>query len=249
MTQPLRVWMAPPGPNPWKVVIILEELNVPYEIVSFSFGDVKKKPFIDLNPNGRVPAIEDPNTNLVLWESGAIVQYLIEQYDTERKLTYDTVEKHKLNQWLMFQMSGQGPYFGQAGWFITLHAEKLPSAIERYTNEIYRILSVLESALQGKQWLVGDKCTFADLSFVTWNDRIDAVLLLPSDKDKFEGYPNVKAWHERMISRPSWKTAMETRARLMDEQGLMWNGMPKGITNMAEYEEKLKKDEEVKGTE
>ena len=97
----------------------------------------------------------------------------------------------------MFQMSGQGPYFGQCGWsviripffsfpsplskarpirFNVLHPEKLPSAIERYSNEVKRVLGVLEQALRGKQWLVGDKCTYADLAFVTWNDRMDMVL-------------------------------------------------------------------------
>ncbi|KAF2478186.1 glutathione S-transferase II [Lindgomyces ingoldianus] len=246
MAKPIKVWMAPPGPNPWKVVLILEELDIPYEIVSFKFDDVKKKPFIDLNPNGRVPAIEDPNTGLTLWESGAIIQYLIEQYDTEKKLTYgDVIKKNQLNQWLMFQMSGQGPYFGQAGWFNVLHSEKIPSAIERYNTEVKRILSVLEGQLEGKQWLVGDKITFADLSFVTWNDRIDATLMCAPEK-KFDGIPNVKAWHERMTSRPSWKKAMETRAKLMDEQGLQWNGMPKGINNMEEYEAKIKADAEAR---
>ncbi|KAK6197115.1 hypothetical protein LQW54_010910 [Pestalotiopsis sp. IQ-011] len=98
--KPIRVWMAPPGPNPWKVVIILEELQVPYEIVSFEFEKIKKKPFIDLNPNGRVPAIEDPNADLVLWEPGAIINYLIDQYDTEHTISYATLkEKHQSNQW------------------------------------------------------------------------------------------------------------------------------------------------------
>lgn len=243
--KPIRVHMCPPGPNPWKVVLILEELNIPYEINSFKFEDVKKKPFTDLNPNGRAPAIEDPNTDLVLWETGAIIQYIVEQYDTRKTLTYETLkEKHHLNQWLMFQVSGQGPYFGQAGWFNVLHPEKLPSAINRYNNELKRVLGVLDGCLEGKQWLVGDKITFADLAFATWNDRIDSLILCPSEA-KFDGFPNVKAWHERMTSRPSWTKAMQTREKLMDEQGLMPNGMPKGITNMAEYEAKMKADAEA----
>lgn len=146
-----------------------------------------------------------------------------------------------MNQWLAFQISGQGPYFGQAGWFNVLHSEKLPSAIERYNTEVKRILSVLEAVLEGKQWLVGDKITFADLAFVTWNDRIDSVVLCAPEA-KFDGFPNVKAWHERMISRPTFNKCMERRAQLMDEQGLTPNGMPKGVSNMAEYEEKMKAD-------
>lgn len=125
-----------------------------------------------------------------------------------------------------------------------MHSEKLPSAINRYTEEAKRVCGVLEKSLAGREWLVGDKITFADLSFVPWNDRLEAVLMCEEDR-KFDGYPLVRAWHERMTSRPSWKKAMEIRAKLMDEQGLMWNGMPKGVSNMEEYMEKIKKDAEL----
>jgi glutathione S-transferase len=234
--QPIKVYITPSGPNPWKVVWIIEELGLPYEIESFSFEVVKQKPYIDINPNGRVPAIQDPNSNLTLWESGAIIQYLIEQYDTSHKLSFPTlIEKHLCNQWLAFQISGQGPYFGQAAWFNALHAEKLPSAMARYNTELKRILGVLETSLEGKQWLVGDKCTFADLAFAPWNDRIDMILVIRPEL-KFDGFPNVKAWHERMTGRPSWVKIMEKKAELMDEQGLQLNGMPKGIKSFEEYE-------------
>jgi glutathione S-transferase len=185
-------------------------------------------------------AIEDPNTDLTLWESAAIIQYIIEQYDTKHVLSYDTFkEKHLCNQWLAFQISGQGPYFGQAGWFNALHPEKVPSAIQRYNGELKRVLGVLNGALEGKQWLVGDKMTFADLAFTVWNDRIDALIFCAPDK-KFEGFPNVQAWHERMTSRPAWKKIMETRVQLMDEQGLQPNGMPKGINSFEEYQAMIK---------
>ncbi|KAL2125845.1 hypothetical protein VTI74DRAFT_2519 [Chaetomium olivicolor] len=241
--KPIRVWLTPPGPNPWKVVFLLEELGLNYEIKSFRFDDVKKKPFTDINPNGRVPAIEDPNTGVTLWESGAINQYISEVYDTEKRLTYDTlVERHLCNQWLHFQMSGQGPYFGQAGWFQHLHPEKIPSAIERYCNEIKRVLSVIDGVLAAKppdvQWLVGNKMTFADMAFVPWNFRLSEVLLQWWD-EVWEGMPHARAWHERMIELPSWKRSMEHRARLMDEQGLQWNGVPKGIETFTEYEQKI----------
>ncbi|KAI2601790.1 glutathione S-transferase II [Hypoxylon sp. NC1633] len=243
MSQPIRVWLTPPGPNSWKVIVILEELQVPYEIVSFRFEDVKKKPFIDINPNGRVPAIVDPNHDITLWESGAILTYLIENYNPKRLLTYDNLrEKHHLNQWLHFQMSGQGPYWGTAGHFNVLHSLKLPTAIERCNEQVTRVLGVLEGWLEGKEWLVGDKITYADLAWLPWNDRLESVLLCPADT-KFAGFPNVQAWHERMASRPSWKKSMEIRARLMDEQGLEWNGMPKGINNLKEYEDKMAADE------
>ncbi|PWY80865.1 glutathione transferase [Aspergillus sclerotioniger CBS 115572] len=243
MTKPITVWLTPPGPNAWKVITILEELQVPYVIESFKFDDVKKPPFIDINPNGRVPAIVDPNTNLTLWESGAIIQYLEEVYDTEKKLTYDSLnEKHLLNQYLHFQMSVRVHTSDNAdGSFNTLHPEKLPSAIDRYTKEVHRLLSVFNTLLEGKTWLVGDKCTFADLAFLPWNARLDMVLLTAPGEDPLAGYPNVQAWHKRMVDRPSWKKTMEIRAGLMDEQGLQVNGMPKGVTNIKEYEEYMAK--------
>ncbi|KAL8996920.1 MAG: hypothetical protein Q9169_003679 [Polycauliona sp. 2 TL-2023] len=179
--------------RPVEVIIVLEELGVPYEIKSIRFEGIKKPPFIDINPNGRAPAIIDPNTDITLWESGAIILYLVEHYDTHKKLTFESLlKKSLLNQWLMFQMSGQGPYFGQCGCFNVLHPEKLQSAIERYSNEVKRVLGVLESSLDSKQWLVGDKCIYADLSFVTWNDRMDMVLGV-ADSDPLKEFPNVKA--------------------------------------------------------
>lgn len=141
-------------------------------------------------------------------------------------------------------MSGQGPYFGQAGWFTVLHAEKLPSAIERYQAEVRRIQGVLEGRLKDRAWLVGDKMTYADLAFAPWDDRTDA-LLECTTADKFDGFPHLAAWHERVTARDSWVKAMDTRARLMDEQGLDWHGMPKGMKNMAEYQAKIKAEEKA----
>ncbi|KAF2022713.1 glutathione S-transferase [Setomelanomma holmii] len=220
-----------PGPNTSKVIVILEELAIPYHIHSFSFADVKKKPFIDINPNGRAPAIQDPNTDITLWETGAITQYLIEQYDTKKKLTYtDLIRRSHLNQYLMYQVSGQVPYFGQLGWFSVFHYENLPSAIERYQNETRRILSVLEGLLEGKDWLVGDKITFADLAFLPYNDRV-WFLGVPAE-ERWNGFPNVKGWHERMTPRKSWVKCMGIRERL-----------PKDVGNKKEYEEQIKKSD------
>jgi glutathione S-transferase len=100
-------------------------------------------------------------------------------------------------------------------------------------------LGVLDGALEGKQWLVGDKATFADLSFSLWNDRIDALILCAPEK-KFDGFPHVQAWHERITSRPAWKVIMNKRDQLMDEQGLQPNGMPKGVNSFQEYEEMIR---------
>ncbi|RYP12130.1 hypothetical protein DL767_011466 [Monosporascus sp. MG133] len=149
--------MLAPGPNAWKVVVILEELGVPYEIKAFkltmsrrSLSSTSTQMAESLARTSclfavymlTVAAVEDPNSDLVLWESGALIRYLIEQYAVNKTLTYDSLkEKHHLNQWLQFQMSSQGPYYGVASWFNVLHPEKLPSAIERYNNLLKRVLN------------------------------------------------------------------------------------------------------------
>jgi len=119
---------------------------------------MKKPPFEKVNVNGRVPAIGDPNAGITLWESGAIIEYLQETYDKNNTLNYtSSPHKYYVKQWLHFQMSGQGPYFGQAAWFTKFHPEELKSAQDRYLDQIKRVLSVLDKHLQGKQYLVGDK--------------------------------------------------------------------------------------------
>ena len=102
-------------------------------------------------------------------ESDAILTYLVDKYDPAHKVSAASEgDKYHQLQWLFFQASGQGPYFGQAAWFSYFHEEKIPSAIERYKKEIQRVWSVLESVLKEKEWLVAGKCTVADLSFITY---------------------------------------------------------------------------------
>ncbi|MCJ1357952.1 MAG: glutathione S- transferase, nitrogen catabolite repression regulator [Icmadophila ericetorum] len=203
------------GPNPHKVVLIFLELSLPYKEEIIQGKDLHTPIYEKINPNGRVPAIYDPNTDVTLWESGAIVEYLIDTYDKEAKLTYTTSpEKFLLKQWLMFQMSGQGPYFGQAAWFTFYHHEKLPSAVTRYRNEVLRVCAVREAALEGKEYLVGDKCTYADLSFVIWDASLS--MFFAGDPETGEGkvdfekdYPNFWAWHQRLCQRESVKQCLE----------------------------------------
>ena len=113
-------------PNPSKVLVILEELGLPYETSWVELEDLKKEPFEIVNPNGRVPGmlavfliLEVQTTNIIWFESGAIVSYIVDTYDKEHKLTYtSTPEKYFLQQWSFFQASGHGPYFGQAAWSV-----------------------------------------------------------------------------------------------------------------------------------
>lgn len=107
--KPIKLYSHAGGPNPWKVAIIFEELGIPYTTELMDFAVLHQEPFESINPNGRVPAIEDPNTGLTLWESGSIIQYLLETYDPSHKLSYASgKEKWDQNNWFHFQTSGQG---------------------------------------------------------------------------------------------------------------------------------------------
>lgn len=164
-----------------------------------------------INPNGRLPAMKDPNNGLILWESGAILEYLVDKYDKDGKLSLASdAEKWQLKQYLHFQMSGQGPYFGQAVWFNKFHKEDVLSAKQRYEEQTVRVFEVLNKILDGKEYLVGNKFTYADLAFIPWDVTIKK--FLPETWDKYDvkaKYPNYVAWHERLIARPSVKKLYE----------------------------------------
>ena len=173
--------------------MVLKELGLTYESVYLDFAKQEHKApeFTKYNPNGRIPALIDhKNGDFVIWESSAILLYLVDKYDTEKKLTVtDDNERYSMIQWLFFQASGQGydlllpialrsgsfalysPYFGQAFWYMRFHHEQLPSVIKRFQDETLRVFGVLDSVLKEREWLVGGKCTIADLAFVNWNYR------------------------------------------------------------------------------
>ena len=211
----IKVW-GKGGPNPPKVIILLEELGLPHEIVAIGFSELKNPEYLAINPNGRMPSIYDPNTELTLWESGAIVEYLIERYDTEHRFSFapGTAESYHAKQWLFFQTTGQGPYYGQAVWFTKFHGEKVPSAVERYTKEINRVTGVLEGHLAAQKvasgndgpWLVGDKFSYADLAFIPWQSLISGVF--SPDQYSEDNFPHVKQWMGKMSAREAVKVAM-----------------------------------------
>ena len=229
--EPLTVW-GQGGPNPPKVSIVLEELGVPYEEIPVPLSDVKKPEYVAINPNGRLPAIHDPNTGITLWESGAIVEYLIERYDTSHRLSFarGTPESYHAKQWLYFQATGQGPYYGQAAWFKKFHSEHVPSALERYTKEVHRVSGVLDGYLAKQNqehrsadgdgpWLVGNKFSYADIAFISWQKVIGMVL--QDDEYREDDFPHVKEWLGKMTSRKTVKTVLE-RA---------WRNMPKAVSS------------------
>lgn len=157
------------APNPPKVAILLEELGVSYNLVKREFGDgpigVKNPEFLAINPNGRVPAIVDhTNNNKIVWESGAILLYLTERFDTSGKYAgKDINEKATVNEWLFFQVSGHGPIQGQVNYFKYLHPVKDldQSVYDRYKNETYRVYGVLEKRLEGREFIALDRFTIA----------------------------------------------------------------------------------------
>ena len=213
--RPIQVW-GDAGPNPRKVAIILAELDLPHETISIPVEDVKKPDFLAINPNGRIPAVHDPNTGLTLWESGAIIEYLIECYDPEHRLSFTpgTPDSYHAKQWFFFQATGQGPYYGQASWFKKYHHEQLPTALERYVKEANRVTSVLEGHLAAKKtqsqkdgsdsggpWLVGNKMSYADLAFVPYQTMI--YMILSKDEYNEDDFPHVQEWLGRMHARES----------------------------------------------
>ncbi|CAG8948970.1 hypothetical protein HYFRA_00002098 [Hymenoscyphus fraxineus] len=204
-------------PNPAKISMLLSLLSIPYEYQPIDFSGVKKPEFLAINPNGRLPAIHDPNTNFTIWESGAIMEYLVDRYDKEGKYGFvsGTEEYYCAKQWFLFQLTGQGPYFGQYIWFTKYHSEKLPSVIERYYKEINRVTGVLEGALAKQKeafpsgdgpWLVGNKLSYVDLSFVPWQAIVSKAL--PKEHYDPEAYPLVKEWLGKMTAIKEVEDAM-----------------------------------------
>ena len=163
-----------PTPNGVKVSICLEETGLPYEphLVSFTTNDQLSPEFLSLNPNNKIPAIIDPNgpggQPLALFESGAILLYLAEK--TGQLLPSDPVQRYQTIQWLMFQMGGVGPMFGQLGFFHKFagkdYEDKRPR--DRYVAESKRLLSVLDQQLRGRAWIMGDDYSIADIAVFPW---------------------------------------------------------------------------------
>ncbi|KAH6659753.1 glutathione S-transferase [Truncatella angustata] len=203
--------------NPWKVVMILEELGLPYNQVFVDLAVIKQEPFTKINPNGRVPAIEDPNTGITLWESGAIVEYLVDTYDKDHKISSASFpEKYHEKQYLAFQISGQGPYYGQYAWFKMFHPEKVESAIQRYQEETFRVVSVLDNILEGKEYLVGNKASYADIVFIAWEQVMHFVL--PDQLDRYKGFKNYWAWFERITARPAIQKTIKLKEEAMAQE-------------------------------
>ncbi|MFK7744492.1 MAG: glutathione S-transferase N-terminal domain-containing protein [Roseobacter sp.] len=195
-----------PTPNGVKVSIALEEMEIPYEAhtVTLSDADVKSAAFLALNPNNKIPAIIDPNgpdgAPLALFESGAILLYLAEK--TGKLIGETAADRAVITQWLMFQMGGIGPMVGQLGFFYKFAGseweDKRPQ--QRYINETKRLLGVLNTALDGKDWIAG-QYSIADIAIGPWL----AVLGFYEAEEivGFSSFSNVVAYRERFLARPA----------------------------------------------
>jgi len=167
-----------PTPNGVKVSIALEELGLPYEphLVRFDANDQLSPEFLSLNPNNKIPAILDPDgpggQPLALFESGAILIYLASK--TGRLLPTDLAARYQTLQWLMFQMGGVGPMFGQLGFFHKFAGKDIEDKRprDRYAAESRRLLGVLDRQLRGKTWLMGDDYTVADIAVFPWVNNL-----------------------------------------------------------------------------
>ena len=193
-------------PNGIKISMTLEELGLPYEVRKVDFGKKEQKEpwFLEVNPNGRIPALTDTwngTETIRLFESGSIMQYLVDKYDTQHKISYPrgTREYYEMNSWLFFMNAGVGPMQGQANHFHRYAPEKIQYGVDRYINETRRLYRVLDTHLEKSSsgWLVGDKCTIADISHWGW---VAGSWWAGVELDEF---PHLKAWEERMFKRPA----------------------------------------------
>ena len=197
-----------PTPNGVKVSIMLEEIGLAYEVhlVDFNKNDQKTPEFLSLNPNGKIPAILDPNgpggKPLGLFESGAILQYLAEK--TGKLLPADAARRYETLAWLHFQMGGIGPMFGQLGFFNKFAGKEISDKrpLERYVAESKRLLGVIDGRLDGRQWIMDGDYTIADISMLGWVRNLIG-FYEARELVGFDDFKHVAAWLERGLKRPA----------------------------------------------
>jgi len=199
-------------PNGHKVHIMLEECGLPYRVhaVDIGAGDQFAPEFLKISPNNKIPAIVDPDgpdgAPISLFESGAILLYLASK--TGRFMPESTRDKFGVMEWLMFQMGGVGPMLGQNHHFRIYAPEKLPYAIDRYTNEAKRLYGVMNRRLANQRYIAGGQYTIADIAIFPWlrswkNQGID-----------WADFPHLKGWFDEIAARPAVQRGVEVLAGL-----------------------------------
>ena len=207
-----------PTPNGVKVSIMLEETGLPYEphLVSFETNDQMTPEFLSLNPNNKIPAIIDPDgpggKPLPLWETGAILIYLAEK--TGKFIPQDAARRYETIQWVMWQMGGVGPMFGQLGFFHKFagkdYEDKRPR--DRYVAESKRLLGVLNGRLATRQWIMGDDYTIADIATFPWVRNLIG-FYGAGDLVGFGDFPHVARALEAFVARPAVAKGLTIPAR------------------------------------
>ncbi len=198
----LYTWTTPNGR---KASIMLEEIGLPYNVRPVNIGkDEQFAPeFVAINPNSKIPAIVDPDgpdgEPIAIMESGAILIYLAEK--TGKLIPQARRERSVALQWLMFQMGGVGPMFGQVHHFLRAAKEPVPYAIERYTKETRRLYGVLDARLKDREYLA-DEYSIADIATYPWVARYEW------HKTRLEDFPEVKRWFVAISERPAVQTGM-----------------------------------------
>ena len=199
-----------PTPNGHKVHIMLEECGLPYRVhpVDIGAGAQFEPGFLAISPNNKIPAITDPDgpegSPISLFESGAILLYLAGK--TGRFLPTGTAARYEVLQWLMFQMGGVGPMLGQAHHFRIYAPEKIPYAVDRYTNEARRLYGVMDRRLAQSTYLGGPEYSIADIAVYPWlrswkNQGID-----------WNDFPHLRAWFDAVGARPAVQRGCEVLA-------------------------------------
>lgn len=192
-----------PTPNPMKIALFLAETGLEYELVPVDTlkGEQHLPEFRKVNPNGKLPAIDDEGT--VVFDSNAILLYLAEKTG---KFLGKEEDKGQLLSWLMFIASGLGPYSGQSVHFQHAAPEQLPYPINRYRKEAERHYQVLNDHLAGKEFIVGEEYTIVDIAAWGWIDRVAMVL----GEGALESFPELNRWFNSINSRPAITAARET---------------------------------------
>ncbi len=199
-------------PNGHKVHVMLEECGLAYRAipVDIGAGDQFKPDFLAISPNNKIPAIVDPDgpggQPISLFESGAILMYLAAK--TGKFLPSDLRGRYRTLEWLMFQMGGVGPMLGQTHHFRMYAPEKIPYAIDRYSNETKRLYGVMDKRLQSSRFIAADEYTIADIAIFPWlrswqNQGID-----------WADFPTLKAWFDGIAARPAVQRGVEVLAHL-----------------------------------
>ena len=207
-----------PTPNGVKVSIALEEMGLAYEphAVNITKNETWGPEFLSLNPNGKIPAIIDPNgpdgQAIGLFESGAILLYLADK--SGKLIPADPIGRWETIQWVFFQMAAVGPMFGQVGFFNKFagkdYEDKRP--LKRYVDESKRLLGVLNTRLDGRQWLMGDEYTIADVAHLGWVRNLIG-FYEAGELVGIKDFPNVLAWLDRGLARPAVQKGLDIPAR------------------------------------